>query len=151
MITDYSINKKHPDAIVYIDANGCHFNLTVNDFASEEEFQRWKNWSDENYREQRNEQVQYEKHTLPESALNDDSIQLAGAEDEILRMEELEECHALIEKIRNHVTPTQFRRMMLRFIEGKSMNEIGELEGISSQAAGRAIRAGVKRAKKTTA
>jgi DNA-directed RNA polymerase specialized sigma24 family protein len=41
--------------------------------------------------------------------------------------------------------------MMLRFIEGKSMNEIGKLEGISSQAAGRAIRAGVKRAKKTIA
>ena len=38
----YAINKKDPDAIVYIDAEGNTIRLTRADFASEEEFAKWK-------------------------------------------------------------------------------------------------------------
>ena len=47
--SDYALNKKDPDAIVYIDAAGTLTRLTLADFSSPEEFQRWKAWSDESY------------------------------------------------------------------------------------------------------
>ena len=46
----YALNKKDPNAIVYMDANEVIVRLTREDFASEEEFLKWKSWSDGNYR-----------------------------------------------------------------------------------------------------
>ena len=37
----YALNKKDPDAIVYMDANEVIVRLTCKDFASEEEFLKW--------------------------------------------------------------------------------------------------------------
>jgi len=133
MISDYSINKKHPDTIIYIDANGCHFNLTVNDFASEEEFQRWKQWSDENYHEQKKSDARYERHTIPESTLNEKMVQVPSAEDVVLHREELQECLSVIEDIRNRLTPTQFRRLVMYFLDGMTQQEIAEKEGVAQQ------------------
>ena len=47
--TSYALNKKDANAIVYMDANENIIRLTREDFTSEEEFQKWKSWSDENY------------------------------------------------------------------------------------------------------
>ena len=47
--SDYALNKMAPDAIIYTDAAGKVTRLTLADFASLEEFLRWKAWSDENY------------------------------------------------------------------------------------------------------
>ena len=38
----YALNKKDPNAIVYMDANEVIVRLTREDFASEEEFLKWK-------------------------------------------------------------------------------------------------------------
>ena len=43
----YALNKKDPDAIVYMDANEVIVRLTREDFASEKEFLKWKALSDE--------------------------------------------------------------------------------------------------------
>ena len=45
----YSLNKRDTDAIVYTNANGTVTRLTSGDFSSEQEFQRWKEWSDADY------------------------------------------------------------------------------------------------------
>ena len=45
----YALNKKDPDAIVYMDANEVIVRLTREDFASEKEFLKWKALSDEDY------------------------------------------------------------------------------------------------------
>ena len=45
----YALNKKDPDAIVYMDTNEVIVRLTREDFASEEEFLKWKALSDEDY------------------------------------------------------------------------------------------------------
>ena len=47
--SDYAINKKDPEAIVCKSVSGVHIRLTRVDFSSEEEFQKWKAWSDEDY------------------------------------------------------------------------------------------------------
>lgn len=47
--SDFALNKKDPDAIVYKSSTGVHIRLTRLDFASLEEFEKWKHWSDEDY------------------------------------------------------------------------------------------------------
>lgn len=58
----YALNKKDPDAIVYMDANEVIIRLTREDFASEEEFLKWKSWSDGNYHTEDNQDVVEGKH-----------------------------------------------------------------------------------------
>lgn len=47
--SSYALNKKDPNAIVYMDANEAIIRLTREDFASEEEFLKWKSLSDADY------------------------------------------------------------------------------------------------------
>ena len=49
--SDYAINKRNPDAIIYTDAEKNEIKLTRDDFASEEEFLHWKAWSDAEYKQ----------------------------------------------------------------------------------------------------
>lgn len=44
--SSYALDKKDPNAIVYMDANDTIIRLTSKDFASEEEFLKWKSLSD---------------------------------------------------------------------------------------------------------
>ena len=47
--SDFALNKFDRDAIVCRSVTGVHIRLTRADFASEEEFLRWKVWSDGDY------------------------------------------------------------------------------------------------------
>ena len=60
--SSYALNKKDPNAIVYMDANEVIICLTREDFVSEEEFLKWKSWSDENYHTEDNQDVVEGKH-----------------------------------------------------------------------------------------
>ena len=62
--SSYALNKKDFNAIVYIDANENIIRLTREDFSSEEEFQKWKAWSDENYHTEDNRDVVEGKHNM---------------------------------------------------------------------------------------
>ena len=48
--SEYAQNKREKDSIIYISVNG-HIRLTRADFSSEEEFLKWKTWSDADYHE----------------------------------------------------------------------------------------------------
>lgn len=48
--SEYALNKHDQDSIIYISVSG-HIRLTRSDFSSEEEFLKWKAWSDEDYHE----------------------------------------------------------------------------------------------------
>jgi len=48
---DYFINKREADSIVCKSVTGTYIRLTREDFSSEEEFQKWKEWSDKDYQE----------------------------------------------------------------------------------------------------
>ncbi len=47
--TDYTLNRKNKDAIVCKTAVGNYVLLKREDFANDEEFEKWKAWSDEDY------------------------------------------------------------------------------------------------------
>lgn len=63
--SSYALNKKDPNAIVYMDANEAIIRLTREDFASEEEFLKWKSLSDADYHASEKEDHVYANHTLP--------------------------------------------------------------------------------------
>ena len=60
--SSYALNKKDPDAIVYMDANEVIVRLTREDFASEKEFLKWKALSDEDYHASEKEAHVYPRH-----------------------------------------------------------------------------------------
>ena len=67
--SSYALNKKDASAIVYIDANENIIRLIREDFASEEEFQKWKSWSDENYHTEDKRDVVEGKHNMSKCLL----------------------------------------------------------------------------------
>ena len=62
--SDYARNKLDGEAIVYQDACGNLIRLTREDFASEEEFLRWKAWSDADYHRTEKSDHIHANHTV---------------------------------------------------------------------------------------
>ena len=70
----YSLNKADSDTIVYIDAEGHTIRLTRQDFATAEEFEKWKAWSDENFHTEEKRAHVYRDHTLRLSGLSEAAL-----------------------------------------------------------------------------
>ena len=76
--SDYAKNKRNADSIIYTDANGEEIRLTRDDFESEEEFRKWKAWSDSQYHETEKNGRSYMDHKLPlfdEEGTNGDTME----------------------------------------------------------------------------
>ena len=63
--SDYALNKQDRDAIVCGSVTGVHIRLTRSDFSSEEEFQKWKAWSDRDYHTTEKAGRAYHDNRLP--------------------------------------------------------------------------------------
>ena len=101
----YALNKKDPDAIVYMDANEVIVRLTREDFASEEEFLKWKSWSDGNYHTEDNQDVVEGKHNeyfdykeKYESRIADLSVEMEQLEDGLRTIDTQIEQHRALEQ-----------------------------------------------------
>ena len=132
--SDYALNKKDPDAIVYIDAAGTLTRLTLADFSSLEEFQRWKAWSDESYHQIENAGIALSKRTLSLHGLSEKATAVQSPEDtlmETLEQQEREEMRRLLmEGLDNCLTSAQRRRLWLYFVDGLTVRQIAEAEGV---------------------
>ena len=137
--TSYALNKKDANAIVYMDANENIIRLTREDFASEEEFQKWKSWSDENYHTEDNRDVVEGKHNMPIDDLSEAALAIPAIDVVMDRQHEKSErrrmASAMVSQIRDKLTETQFRRLWMYEVDKKSLEEIAEVEGVSAQAA----------------
>ena len=133
----YALNKKDPDAIVYMDANEVIIRLTREDFASEEEFLKWKSWSDGNY------------HTdsLSEAAFSIPAIDVV-MERQHEKSERRRVASAMVSQIRDKLTETQFRRLWMYHVGGMTVDEIGRIEGIRHQNISKSIGSAMKKIKK---
>ena len=148
----YALNKKDPDAIVYMDANEVIVRLTHEDFASEEEFLKWKSWSDGNYHTEDNQDVVEGKHNTSIDGLSEAAFSIPAVD---VCMEQAhdqaEAIHRSVRKvtqIRKHLTDTQFRRVWMYFVDGMTVDEIGAAEGVSHQNISKSIGAAMKKMKK---
>ena len=145
---DYAVNKTDPEAIVCRSVTGENVRLTREHFDSDEEFQKWKAWSDEDYR----------NAALRERAFNDRrySFELDHLLDrheysdwlsaELKGSEKLKKGE-IISIIRSILTDTQFRRLWQRFACEYELAEIASSEGVSVTAVVDAIRYAMKRLK----
>ena len=129
---DYSLNKSDPDAIVCRSADGIHIRLTREDFASEEEFSRWKNWSDNDYHTMVKTGRGYDDNCI--SLIEATDAQLPSAEEvmltPMLKAENDKRRAALLEMVKSNLTSKQYRRLRMYYLQGMTEAEIARQEGV---------------------
>jgi RNA polymerase sigma factor (sigma-70 family) len=150
--SSYALNKKDPNAIVYMDANEAIIRLTREDFASEEEFLKWKSWSDGNYHTEDNQDVVEGKHNTSIDDLSEAALSIPAIDVVMDRKHEKAErrraASAMVSQIRDKLTETQFRRLWMYYIDGMTVDEIGRIEGIRHQNISKSIGSAMKKIKK---
>ena len=64
------------------------------------------------------------------------------------KAERRRQASAMVSQIREKLTETQFRRLWMYFVDGMTIDEIGEIEGISHQNISKSIGSAMKKIKK---
>lgn len=135
--SDYALNKMDPEAIVYIDSRGTLIRLTVENFTSPEEFQRWKEWSDGDYHKIDNAGVTFSKHTLSLHGLSEQAMAVQSPEELLIMLQEQQEREELrrllMEGVDSCLTQSQRRRLWLYCVDGLSEEAIALAENVKQQ------------------
>lgn len=153
--SDYAMNKDHPDTIVYASVTGF-VRLHREDFASDEEFQRWKVLSDSDYYKLENDGRDFYDNCVSLEVLLNVAASDCSAEDKPIyvledtvaeaeaRAEHLRQCAELLEQVKRRLTRKQYRRLYLHCVENMSEAKIAELEGVGQQRISKSITAAKK-------
>ena len=148
----YALNKKDPDAIVYPSANGKLIRVTREDFPSEEDFLAFKKWSDENFHEEEKLDHREANHVLSVDDLSEAALAVPAADVLLERQHErAEKCKIasdMVVKLKDKLTDIQFRRLWMYHVDGKTEEEIAEIEGVAQQQISKSILAAEKKIKK---
>ena len=151
----YALNKKDPDAIVYPSANGKLIRVTREDFPSEEEFLAFKKWSDENFHEEEKLDHREANHVLSADDLSEAALAVPAADVLLERQHERAEkrkiASDMVVKLKDKLTDIQFRRLWMYCVEGKTEQQIAEIEGVDQQRISKSILAAKKKIKKFSA
>ena len=143
--SDYAANKTDAEAIVCRSATGEDVRLTRADFESDEEFQRWKGWSDADYKQSERRDRAYNDRRLSLAA----AYFLSDRENECLSGEpnaaEQKTRDDLISHIRSLLTDTQFSRLWRRFACGRELADIAAEDGVSVNAVADSIQRAIKK------
>lgn len=129
--SEYALNKKNKEAIVSRNAVGEYIKLTKEEFASEEEFARWKEWSDDDYRQEYNAEQSYKRLKNKLQKQVDNNAFSPSVEQILLSDLAAGERKVWVEKIKSVLTETQFRRLWLYYVEDITMTEIAKLDNVS--------------------
>ena len=130
--SDYALNKIDGEAIVCPCANGEHIRLTCEDFSSEEEFARWKAWSDEDYHKielggrKDDDCLSFEAQRDTPTPSTEETI-LAS----LMAAEQAEQRRQALERVKSKLTHKQYRRLWMLHVENLSIKEIAAIERIS--------------------
>lgn len=148
--SDYAANKTDAEAIVCRSATGEDVRLTRADFESDEEFQRWKGWSDADYKQSERRDRAYNDRRLSLAAayfLSDREFYecLSGE----LKAAEQQTRDDLVSHIRSLITDTQFSRLWRRFACGRELADIAAEDGVSVAAVSNSIKRAAKRIRAT--
>lgn len=150
--SDYALNKQNPEAIVCKSSTGVHIHLTRVDFSSEEEFEHWKQWSDEDYHEIERRDHIYRNHVFTVEELAGIVLATLSPEEEVMdrqdRVEREQLCQELRDALKNQLTPAQRRRLWLYAVDGLTEAEIAGMEQVRQQNISKRINAAKKILKK---
>lgn len=132
--TDYSRNKLDRNAIVYCDAFGQIIRLTRADFESEEDFLKWKDFSDRNYHEEENGDHLYRDRKLAIHIVAERRMAIPATEDLMMEytteMERQQLRELLMQGYRECLTEIQQRRLWMYCVDGLDECEIAGIEGV---------------------
>lgn len=134
---DVARNKKRADAIVYAGA-ADEIVLTQSDFESEEEFRRWKAWSDADYKQTEKAMRRDYDHVI---------YRLEGEKIPAPEEEQTREVCIDEKKLKTILTERQFERLTLYAIRGMTVEQIAEQEGVAHQNVSKSIRQAKKKIK----
>lgn len=129
-------------------AAGDIVQITKEEFASEEEFAHWKEWSDDEYRQEYNAEQSYKrlKNKLQKQA--EEAFYSQSVEQFLLNNLADEERKALVNKIKSVLTETQFRRLWLYYVERKTEQQIADIEKVGQRRVSISINVAKKKIKK---
>lgn len=148
----YALNKKDPNAIIYPTATGEIIRVTREDFATEDEFLALKAWSDENYHKEDNRDVVEGKHMICIDDLSEAALAVPAVDEEIDQEMQIAENRRkatdMLVKLRDKLTETQFRRLWMHRIDGKTLEEIAAIENVSFQSVHESIESAKKKISK---
>lgn len=144
--TDYALNKKKPQAILYRDAYGNITELTEADFENKEAFLMWKAWLEgSSHAEEKADHI-YQNHVVSlhgmEERIPSDDFPLDQRADQ---KEREQRTVTLLGQIRENLSNTQYRRLWMYHVEKLTVREIASREGISFQCVHRSILAAEKK------
>ena len=137
---DYALNRLDKTAIVCQSVTGEHIHLTREDFTSEEEFERWKAWSDEDYHKiqlagrQDNDCLSFEEQ-IDAPAPSAEDVFFAP----LFLEEQREESARLFEQIKALLTEKQFRRLWRFCVEQIPVVQIAKEEGVTEPSVSESI------------
>lgn len=145
----YSINKKSPDAVVYKFANGEESRITREDFATEDEFLAFKAWSDENLHAEDKREVlagirQVSIDDISEAAVAVPAFDMV-MERQHQRAEQRRKASEMVVKLKDKLTETQFRRLWMYEVDGRTLDEIAALENVAFQSVHESIEGAKKK------
>ena len=152
--SEYALNKHDQDSIIYISVSG-RIRLTRADFSNEEEFLKWKAWSDADYH-----QTEKKSRSFNDNRVALDYLDVVGAvqsaEDEffseLLKADVQAEEKALREKrlaaLKVILNAKQYRRIWLYYAERKSVTEIARLEGVTKASVSLSLARAIKKISK---
>ena len=133
--SDYALNKKDQDSIVYCGSDGYVAHVTRADFSSDEEFLFWKSWSDANYKETDYAESYFHRHTVGLDTIGDSAGNIPPPEEMLLykaeREEQVQEAMELVQMISESLTEVQFRRLWLHYVHKENVRSIAQAEGVA--------------------
>ncbi len=153
---DYVINRFDAEAIVCRSVTGAYIRLTRENFSSEEEFQRWKTWSDRDYQQtEKTGRSFYDKEIPWEEHLGPLGVVSSVEEDFFARLTEMENvqnrrklCEEQVAMVQKTLTEAQYRRLWMYCVLDMSLKQIAQVEGVSHQNISKSILSAKKKIKK---
>lgn len=155
--SEYALNKHDQDSIIYISVSG-HIRLTRADFSNEEEFLKWKAWSDEDYHEREKSGRSFNDNRVDLNECLDVIGTVQSAEDEFFSKLIEADIQAVkkalteqrLDTLRSILNAKQYRRIWLYYAERKSVTEIARLEGVTKASVSLSLARAIKKFQKSS-
>lgn len=132
--SDFALNKKKKYAIVCPSVTGVHTRLTHKDFASEEDFLYWRALSDSDYKKIEATCRDYNDNCI---RLTADRTTGESVEDvllaPVLKTERAKQRAVLLKRVKDLLTPKQYRRMWMLLVDGLTVEQIAQRDGVTHQ------------------
>ena len=147
--SDYAVNKKEKDCIVYRGCDGNEQRITRSDFTTEDEFLFWKKWSDKDYKQTDYEDAYYHRHIVSLDSTGG-SILTDTSPEEILitkidRDKSVLQAKTKVFLLAGYLTKAQFRRIWHHYALGENVRKIASQEGVAHSCIVASIKAATKK------